>query len=146
MTSVTGTSIATPIAAGGVACLIQAFPSLNRDQMRSKLRQTASLFPNHTDQMGYGILNFGSVYNSVLNTSELVKQHKIAIFPNPVQNILNIASESEVISAEVYDNLGRSIRKTQGQKSIKVEDFPKGTYYLKIQTKGKIYYEKFIKE
>src|SRR5690606_24946644 len=81
LTSVTGTSIATPIAAGGVACLIQAFPSLNRDQMRSKLRQTASLFPNHTDQMGYGILNFGSVYNSVLNTSELVKQHKIAIFP-----------------------------------------------------------------
>lgn len=145
LTSVTGTSIATPIAAGGVACLIQAFPSLNRDQMRSKLRQTASLFPNHTDQMGYGILNFGSVYNSVLNTSELVKQHKIAIFPNPVQNILNIASESEVVLAEVYDNLGRSIRKTQGQKSIKVEDFPKGTYYLKIQTKGKIYYEKFIK-
>jgi hypothetical protein len=47
---------------------------------------------------------------------------------------------------EVYDNLGRFITKTNNQKSVKVEDFAKGVYYLKIQTKDKIYYEKFIKE
>lgn len=145
-TSVTGTSIATPIAAGGVACLIQAFPTMNRDQMRTKLRQTASLFPSYTSQMGYGILNFGSLYNSVLNTSELVKKDKVAIFPNPVKNILNVASESDILSLEIYDNLGRLIRRINDQKSIKVEDFPKGTYYLKIQAKDKVYYEKFIKE
>ncbi|GAA5090247.1 S8 family serine peptidase [Chryseobacterium ginsengisoli] len=144
--SVSGTSIATPIAAGGVACLIQAFSTMNRDLMRTQLRQTASLYPSHTDQMGYGILNFGSFYNNVLSTSELVKKNNIAIFPNPVKNILNIASESEVLSLEIYDNLGRLITKVNNQKSIKVEDFAKGVYYLKIQTKGKIYYEKFIKE
>ncbi|MBB4805186.1 hypothetical protein HNP38_000458 [Chryseobacterium defluvii] len=145
-TTATGTSIATPIAAGGVACLIQAFPSMNRDLMRTKLRQTASLYPGSTDQMGYGILNFGSLYNSVLNTSELVKKNRIAIFPNPVRSILNMATDSEVLLLEVYDHLGRSIRKVSGQKSVKVEDFPKGTYYLKILTKEKTYYEKFIKE
>lgn len=146
VTVVNGTSIATPIAAGGVACLIQAFPTMNRDLMRNKLRQTASLYPSNTTQMGYGILNFGSLYTSVLNTSELVKKHKVAIFPNPVKSILNIASESDVASLEIYDNLGRLIRKANDQKSIKVEDFPKGTYYLKIQTKAQVYYEKFIKE
>ncbi|WP_415326687.1 S8/S53 family peptidase [Chryseobacterium sp. MMS23-Vi53] len=144
--SVTGTSIATPIAAGGVACLIQAFYTMNRDLMRTKLRETASLFPNHTDQMGFGILNFGKFFNNVLSTSELVKKNNIAIFPNPVKNILNIASESEVLSLEVYDNLGRLIIKANNQKSVKVEDFAKGVYYLKIQTKDKMYYEKFIKE
>lgn len=143
---VSGTSIATPIAAGGVACLIQAFSTMNRDLMRDKLRQTASLYPNHTDQMGFGILNFGSLYNNVLNTSELVKKNNIAIFPNPVKNILNIASEKEIISLEVYDNLGRLITTATNQKSIKVEDFSKGVYYLKIKTKDAIYYEKFIKE
>ncbi|MBD3906376.1 S8 family peptidase [Chryseobacterium sp. Ch-15] len=143
--SVSGTSIATPIAAGGVACLIQAFPAMNRDVMRTNLRQNASLFPAHNNQMGYGILNFGSFYNSTLNTSELVKKNTIAIFPNPVKNILNIATEAPIISTEVYDNLGRMILKS-AQKSIKVEDFAKGTYYLKIQTKDKVYYEKFLKQ
>ncbi|MDR6457337.1 subtilase family serine protease [Chryseobacterium vietnamense] len=143
---VNGTSIATPIAAGGVACLIQAFPTMNREQMRTKLRQTASLYPAHSDQMGFGILNFGSLYNLVLNTSETVKKEKFSIFPNPVKTILNIASELEVQSLEIYDNLGRLIRKSTNQKSIKVEDFAKGTYYLKIQTKDKVFYEKFLKE
>ncbi|MBW7674073.1 S8/S53 family peptidase [Chryseobacterium chendengshani] len=145
-TSVSGTSIATPIAAGGVACLIQAFPTMSRDLMKTKLRQTASLFPNHTDQMGYGILNFGNLYNSVLNTSELVKRDKIAIFPNPVKTILNIATEGEVSSLEVYDNLGRLVLKSKNQKSINVQDFSNGTYYLKIQVKDHVYYEKFLKE
>ncbi|WP_370898257.1 S8 family peptidase [Chryseobacterium gossypii] len=146
VTSVSGTSIATPIAAGGVACLIQAFSTMNRDLMRERLRQTASLYPGSTDQMGYGILNFGSFYNITLNTSELVRKEKIAIFPNPVRNILNVASEKEVMSMEVYDNLGRLIARVREQKSVKVEDYPKGIYYLKIQTKDKTYYEKFIKE
>ncbi|WP_426477949.1 S8/S53 family peptidase [Chryseobacterium sp. CBSDS_008] len=143
---VNGTSIATPIAAGGVACLIQAFPTMNREQMRTKLRQTASLYPAHSDQTGYGILNFGSLYNLVLNTSEIVKKEKYAIFPNPAKNILNIATEQEVQSLEIYDNLGRLIRKSNNQKSIKVEDFSKGTYYLKIQMKDSVSYEKFLKE
>lgn len=140
-----GTSLATPVAAGGVACLIQAFPTMNRDLMRTKLRQTASLYPSHTDQMGYGILNFGNFYNSTLNASELVKEKELTIFPNPVKNILNIVTAADIISTEIYDNLGRFIVKSS-QKSIKVEDFPKGTYYLKIQTKNKVYYEKFLKE
>ncbi|GEN70029.1 S8/S53 family peptidase [Chryseobacterium lathyri] len=146
LVSVSGTSIATPIAAGGVACFIQAFPSMNRELMRTKLRETASLYPAHTDQMGYGILNFGNLYNQVLNTSEMVKKDKFAIFPNPAKNILNVASESEILSLEVYDNLGKLIRKNNSQKSIKVEDFPKGTYYLKIQAKDQLFYEKFLKE
>lgn len=141
-----GTSIATPIATGGVACLIQAFSSMNRDLMKNRLRQTASLFPGHTNQMGYGILNFGSFYNGTLSTSEAVKKRKVAIFPNPVKSILNIASEDDVLSLEVFDNLGRLIIKNTQQRSIKVQHFANGTYYLKIQTKDKIYYEKFIKE
>lgn len=144
--SVSGTSIATPIAAGGVACLLQAFSAMNRDAMRNRLRQTASLYPNHTDQMGYGILNFGSFYNTVLNTSELVKNEKVAIFPNPVKNILNIATEKEILSLEIYDNLGRLIIKVNHRKSVKVDDFAKGIYYLKVQTKDKVFYEKMIKE
>ncbi|MBV8325294.1 S8 family peptidase [Chryseobacterium sp.] len=145
--TVSGTSIATPIASGGVACFIQAFPTMNRDQIMIKLRQTASLYPNHTDQMGYGILNFGSLYNNaVLGTSETAKTEGIKIYPNPVTNILSIQSEYDIKSLEIYDNLGRLIRKNSQQKAVHVENLSKGIYYLKIQIKDKIYYEKFIKE
>lgn len=146
LVSVSGTSIATPIAAGGVACLIQAFPAMNRNVMKTKLRQTASLFPNTNNQIGYGILNFGSFYNSVLNTSELVKNDTFAIFPNPVQKILNIATEKEIEAVGIYDNLGKLLLTNSKQKSVNVEEFPTGTYYLKIQTKDKTYYEKFLKK
>ncbi|MGH1516340.1 S8/S53 family peptidase [Chryseobacterium sp. JK1] len=144
--TVSGTSISTPIAAGGVACLIQAFPTMNREQIKTRLRQTASLYPNHSDQTGYGILNFGSLYNLILNTSEVGKKEKLSIYPNPVKNVLNIAYEDNIHSVEIYDNLGRLIQKSSSQKSVQVEDFAKGIYYLKIQTQNKVYYEKFIKE
>lgn len=146
ITTVSGTSIATPIAAGGIACLMQAFPSMNRNLMKTRLRQTASLYPNTNNQIGYGILNFGNFYNTVLSSSELVKKETIALFPNPTSSILNIATEKEVLSVEVYDNLGKLLFTQKKQNSIKVEDFPNGTYYLKIQTQNKIYYEKFLKK
>lgn len=143
--TVSGTSIATPVAAGGVACLIQAFPTMSRETMKNQLRQTASLYPNSSDQMGYGILNFGSFLNSTLSSSEHVKKNKWAIFPNPVQDILNIATEKDIISVQIYDNLGRIISTEKNKKSIKVSYFAKGTYYLKIQTKDEVFYEKFLK-
>lgn len=146
MVTISGTSIATPIAAGGVACFMQAFPTMNRDTMRNKLRETSSLYPSHTDQMGFGILNFGNIYNTTLNTSDIVKKHKLSIFPNPVKTILNIATESNIEIVEIYDNLGRLISKYENKKSIQVEHFSKGTYYLKIKTPEKTYYEKFLKE
>ncbi|WP_312992518.1 S8 family peptidase [Chryseobacterium flavum] len=143
---VNGTSIATPIAAGGVACLIQAFPGMDREQIRTKLRQTASLYPGHTDQMGYGILNFGSLYNT-LNISESIKKEIVSLYPNPARKILTVSSsDSEIKALEVYDTLGRLIRKNSMQASMNVEDFAKGIYYLKIRFKDRILYEKFIKE
>jgi subtilase family serine protease len=39
-----GTSYATPLSAGGVACLLQAIPTnTNRETIKNKLRETASL-------------------------------------------------------------------------------------------------------
>lgn len=139
-----GTSIATPIAAGGVACLLQAFPNMNRDAMRNLLRQKASLYPNHTDQMGYGILNFGNAFQSVLSTSE-VKKSRFEIYPNPTQNIVNIKTDKNVFAVDIYDNLGRLLDQQKNTKTFSIQHFPKGIYYLKINIDHSIYYEKLLK-
>ncbi|RMZ60235.1 T9SS C-terminal target domain-containing protein [Chryseobacterium nematophagum] len=145
LSTASGTSIATPIAAGGVTCLIQAFPTMNRELIATKLRQTASLFPSYNDRMGYGILNFGNFYTNNLNTSENTKKEKLTIFPNPAKSMIYITSDFEIVSIEVYDHLGRPIKQLSGQLFINIEDLTNGTYYLKIQGKYKSYYEKFIK-
>ncbi len=50
-----GTSFATPEIAGMAACLWQALPGLSAMEIRRLIIESASLYPGHDDQRGYGI-------------------------------------------------------------------------------------------
>lgn len=141
-----GTSLATPIAAGGVACLIQAFPHMNRNIMRDRLRQTASLYPNHTDQMGYGILNFGNFFQNTLAISENILKKNISVYPNPTTDFINVNTDKNVFDVELYDNLGRLLQQYKNTNRISVEHLSSGIYYLKIVVEKQAFYEKIIKK
>lgn len=144
--NVSGTSISTPIAAGGVACLMQAFPAMNRELMKSKLRQTASLYPNTNPQTGYGILNFGSAYTSFLGTSENSFSKDLKIAPNPVKDFFSIISAQNIDSIEISDAAGRLIRTIKNCKTVDMRDFIPGTYYLKITSGKAVSFHKIIRE
>ncbi|WP_300673023.1 S8/S53 family peptidase [Soonwooa sp.] len=138
-----GTSLANPVAAGGVASLLQALPkNINLDVVKSKLRATASRANAPTDQQGYGILNFGSAINQLLSVNNL-EQKKMTIYPNPAKDVIEIQSNSKIESVQIFDNLGRLI-KTENASKINVSKLEKGVYYLKINGGEKI--EKFIKD
>lgn len=141
-----GTSYATPLAAGGVACLLQAMPvTKNRDEVKNKLRQTASLAPSYTDQMGYGILNFGNALSSLtLSTNENTKAN-FKIYPIPAKSEVNISTTEKIKNVEVYNSLGQFLFNSNATK-INVEKLVKGTYFLKIKTDKGTNIEKFIKE
>lgn len=141
-----GTSYATPLSAGGIACLLQAIPnSTNRDLVKNSLRQTASLYPNYTDQLGYGILNFGQVYNSFLKTNEINFKNKIIIYPNPANQKINISSTQKIEKISVYNSLGQFLFESKTNQ-INIEKLEKGLYFLKIKTSSSETVEKFIKE
>ena len=141
-----GTSYATPLSAGGIACLLQAIPnSTNREFLKNTLRQTASLYPNYTDQLGYGILNFGQVYNSFLKTNEINFKNKIIIYPNPAKQEINISSTQKIEKISVYNSLGQFLFNSNASK-INVEKLEKGIYFIKITTEKGELVEKFIKE
>lgn len=57
-----GTSYATPVAAGGVACLLQAFPLLNPLQINQLIRVTATQANNPDSITGYGVAQFDAAY------------------------------------------------------------------------------------
>ena len=145
VTQASGTSLANPLAAGGVACLLQSLPkTISREEIKSKLRQNASLYPNPSAQMGYGILNFYKTYQSYLGVDEL-KKMKVNIYPNPAKSTIHISSDKPIQSIAIYDMLGKLIR-TETQNTINVSPLAKGNYLLKIKIGDQDLVEKFIKE
>lgn len=141
-----GTSYATPLAAGGVACLLQAIPkSSDRNIIKNNLRQTASLAPNTSNQIGYGILNFGSIFNTYLKTSESILKSTLKIYPIPAKNEINISSSEKIENISVYNSLGQFLFDSKISK-INIEKLEKGLYFLKIKTTSSETVEKFMKQ
>jgi hypothetical protein len=88
-----------------------------------------------------------SVQN-VLATAESNKENSIiAVYPNPVREILHIQSKNEIIKAEIYVAAGRIISSLSVKgNSIPVSELSKGNYILKVFMKDKVIVQKFIKE
>lgn len=145
-TTSSGTSFATPLAAGGVACLLQSVPNKNLAEVRDLLRTNSSLYPNHTDPMGFGILNFGKALNSALATSNSAVKTTINIYPNPVKSDFTITTSEKISSVELYDSLGRKLKTLTNSTTNRLENIVKGIYFLKIKTDKNEYIEKIIKE
>lgn len=76
--------------------------------------------------------------------NELLTANKIAIYPNPVLNDLNIESPG-VPQVEIY-NLQGILLLSENSNHISVKDLPKGLYFIKISAKNDFLKGKFIKE
>lgn len=137
---VNGTSIATPIAAGGVASLLQAIPnSTSRDVIKNQLRNTSSLAPSHSDQMGFGILNFGQAYTNFLATNEISGLHTVLLYPNPNKGQFTLQTES-IGSFQIYDLSGKLLIKgktLKGKNDISTQ-LKSGTYLLSLVSENGI--------
>ncbi|SDE80448.1 DUF7619 domain-containing protein [Epilithonimonas hungarica] len=83
-----------------------------------------------------------------LQTQDVIKQN-ISVYPVPTHGELNIDSDSDVLSVEVHDVLGRILQKKHFAPSRKVKltiNNGEGIYFLKIMTKQGIVNQKIIKE
>lgn len=131
-TNGSGTSFSTPLSAGGVASLLQALPkTLNRDEVKNLLRQNASLYPDYTGQMGYGILNFGNSYAQYLATQQTQTKNIFEVYPNPSHGQFTVESK-ENANMKVLDMNGRVIHSStlsKGKNDISLK-VPAGIYLL----------------
>lgn len=145
-----GTSYATPIATGGLACMLQTLPkNTSRNLIRDKMRATASTYPTYDYRKGYGILNFSNALNAISTTTLGVgdiKKPSLKLYPNPVKNIVNISTEEKIQTIELYDEIGRKVKDLPASNSQNIENLQKGVYYLKVKTEKGVQIEKLIKE
>ncbi len=80
----------------------------------------------------------------------LNKGIEVNVYPNPVVNQLNIESNTEIHYAELYDISGKQVwvmnMNLTKQKSISVEQLPKGIYLLRITMNDEIRIMQIVKE
>lgn len=80
-----------------------------------------------------------------LATPQNTAGNKLSIYPNPVNDILNIDLEGNIQSISVYSFQGKLIETCHDIKTIDFSKFQNGTYIIKILSENNIYYKKIIK-
>lgn len=69
----------------------------------------------------------------------------IEIYPNPVQNILNVQSEFTIKNIQIVDSYGKTVY-SDSKSSISVEELASGIYIIQVITDSGTTVKKFIKE
>ena len=148
-----GTSFSSPITAGAVASLWQAVPHLKNSVVTQAIRESASLYSQPTNKMGYGIPNFGQALNALLQigVEEQMREINFALYPNPVRNEINISFPKDIVHADfaLYNVLGSRILQstiTSTQNKLDVSQLPSGMYIASISSNNKTTSFKIIKE
>jgi len=117
-----GTSFAAPIAAGMSASLWQAVPQATAQELFNAIEQSASLYQNPNDSLGYGIPDFQlalSLLQDLTNTRDLgLAGSELKIFPNPLikGEMLNLAIPKDFgarVGLELYDITGKLVMNRQ---------------------------------
>ena len=128
-----GTSYSSPVIAGSIACLLQAFPSLNNNQIMDIVRYTSSQYEYPDNYIGYGIPNFKLAYELAVN----FQSNPVIVFPNPVDDILKIVSS---VDSNLQLNLFDMSTKLLYSKNVDgilnqldMHNLNKGIYFLEVR-------------
>lgn len=139
-----GTSFSSPIMAGAVACLWQAFPLKTNMELRQLVLSAADRYTSPDYQYGYGIPDLGSVYTSVVGQLPTSADLRPICYPNPVENVLFISS-APFTNWQLFDVRGCAQASGISQ-TIDFSTFPQGVFYLKVNQLDNIFIYKIIRK
>lgn len=74
----------------------------------------------------------GDIGSATLAIQNFELESSVSIFPNPVQNVLNIVAPSDVASATVYTILGSQVLSTAKTNAVNVSGLTSGSYVVSI--------------
>ena len=155
--SMDGTSQATPCVTGVICLMLEKNPNLTPAQICEILETSATkLSDTKSNETGSGCVNAMLAIENINEedpeptpgegVEELISS--ILIYPNPVNDRLNVVTEAEVEEIVVYDVFGRQQTTVNGQQtsSIDVSNLNAGIYFAKIKTAEGNIVKRFIKK
>ena len=136
---VNGTSFSSPITAGSVACLRQAFPKASVLIIIDALHKSADNYSSPDNRTGYGIANFEEAYNILKEQLSLneIEIDELKIIPNPVvESFKVIGVDNDNYQFTISDLSGRIILKGEKKlnENLDVSNLKKGYYNLTINS------------
>ncbi len=141
ITTASGTSFSGPITAGMVACLWQALPNATNAEIVQLIKESASLYSNPNNELGYGIPDFNLALNNGLLRLPVRDVEKFFIFPNPANNNISVALPLDAENAKIslYNSLGQLVLEqyvSQGNSRVDLAALRAGVYLYAVESKG----------
>ena len=135
-----GTSFSSPIVAGMIACLWQAFPDKTNQEIRQLVIASADKFATPNNQYGYGIPDFGLAVTNALSKPEF-STVDFRMYPNPTHDFVSIAFPDNFDSGTVaiYTIFGQKVlEKTISNElpSVSLKALNNGIYFYKLESKS----------
>lgn len=151
-----GTSMASPMVTGVVALILEANPYLSSDQVKSIVLESArednytGVIPlTGSTQWGWGKLDAYTAVKLALvtvGTEEQELELDWNVFPNPANDYLYFTLVEELPKmVQIIDSQGKIISRQVNNASLYVGDLLSGTYFIRIERKGKIQQVRFVK-
>jgi len=145
-----GTSFASPITTGVIACLWQAFPNKTNTEIIQLVKESSHLYASPTAQEGYGIPDFEVVYNILDFEKRENEITDFSLFPNPAKNSINLKFPADVenIGVSIYNLLGKKVFQKNIQKNNPTADvsyLAKGIYMVQIEGNNSVKTLKLLK-
>lgn len=145
-----GTSFSGPIMSGMAACLWQAFPSKNSNEIKNLIVESSDLYLNPTSQRGYGIPDFESIYNTVLSVESNINS-TIGIYPNPASDnvFINFHDKTNFFHVRILSLFGNVVFESNNyisNSSINLEGLASGIYIIQVISEENTISNKFIKK
>ncbi len=128
-----GTSYSSPVIAGAMACLLQAFPDIPPAQLIIAVQQSASQGNSPDDQLGFGIPDFGKVFQTL--SGEQPTNKKLVYFVKDNLLYINAAQGESALTFQLFNLQGQLLidQKILPVDSIDLAIFPNGIYIFRVE-------------
>ena len=152
-----GTSMSGPAAAGVVALMLEANPTLTASQVKEILKTTSredsktGVLPvNGSVEWGWGKVNALAAVkraSALLSVSETAIFDDVSVYPTLAKEVLFIegSRNNEMYHYKIYGLNGMVVLQGETNHQISVSDLPNGTYILHLSTKNEFGVKKIVK-
>lgn len=147
-----GTSFSSPVLAGSVASLWQAYPEMSAVEMIHRVRQSGDRSRNPDATYGFGVPDFARTYWSITRVPARYELGHMEIYPNPARDHIMIKLPEErsgTFQLRFFDLSGRVIdaRQVSVPGEVMLPAYlMEGIYILEIHTDRGIYRSRLIKQ
>lgn len=144
---VSGTSFSAPLLSGAAACLWQAYRQLSHEEIKQLIIESAHLYPESNDNLGYGIPNFRAAYDKLeeaeVDSIITRRKNQTLVYPNPASESITVITNGSG-DYTIHDVKGNKLSSgiIERKKIINIQSYMPGVYILKYNGEQ----IKFVKE